>query len=294
MIPYSEAIGFIADLRDPATVDEVWHVTAHEVAHQWWGHQVIGAAVEGAQFLSESLSEYSALMVAEQRYGPHKMRRYLKRELDVYLRARADFSDERPLARASMGQAHVHYQKGSLTLYALKDAIGETTLNRALARLIREQAYKSDPYPTSLNLLTLLRAEVPVAHHQLITDLFERITLWDLGVTGSEATETSDGKWRVRLDVRAKKLEATGNGTEKEAPLDQSIDIGLFAADPDKREFGEKDVIVMEKRRITGGTQALEFVVDRKPAFVGIDPYVKLITRNASGNVAPLGQKSGS
>jgi ABC-2 type transport system permease protein len=264
------------------------------VAHQWWGQQVIGAAVEGAQFLSESLSEYSALMVAEHRYGAHKMRQYLKRELDSYLRARSDFSNERPLARAAMDQLHVHYQKGSLTLYALKDAIGEAKLNRALARLLREQAYKSDPYPTSLNLLALLRAEAGPEHNQLITDLFERITLWDLGIAGSEATETSEGKWRVRVDVRAKKLEATGDGEEKEVPLDQSIDIGLFTADPDKLAFGEKDVIVLEKRRITGGTQTFEFVVERKPAFVGIDPYVKLITRNASGNVAPLGRKSGS
>ena len=66
-----------------------WHITAHEVGHQWWRHQVAGAAVEGAQFLSESLSEYSALMVAEYRYGAHRMRQYLKYELDTYLLQRA-------------------------------------------------------------------------------------------------------------------------------------------------------------------------------------------------------------
>ena len=46
-----------------------------------------------------------------------------------------------------------------------------------------------------------------------------------------------------------------------------------------------KDVIALEKRKITGGTQSVEFVVDRKPAFVGIDPYTKLISRNTSSNV---------
>ncbi|MFT3913782.1 MAG: hypothetical protein QM704_06640 [Anaeromyxobacteraceae bacterium] len=38
-IPYSEAIGFVADASDPEKVDLATYVTAHEVAHQWFGHQ---------------------------------------------------------------------------------------------------------------------------------------------------------------------------------------------------------------------------------------------------------------
>jgi ABC-2 type transport system permease protein len=292
LIRYSESAGFIANLTNPASIDLLWHITAHEVAHQWWLNQVTGANVEGAQFLSESLSEYSALMVAEHRYGAHKMRHLLKYDLDGYLRGRGQSSNERPLARAAMAQYHVHYQKGALALYALKDAIGEAAVNRALARLVREHAYKSDPYPTSSDLLVLLRAEAGPAHEQFITDLFEKITLWDLRVTGSQATETVDGKWRVRVEVRAKKLEAAGNGQETEAPLDQLIDVGLFAADPAKLEFSATDVIALEKRQIKTGEQTIEFTVDRKPAFVGIDPYVKLISRTTSSNVAPLGHQT--
>jgi aminopeptidase N len=186
---------------------------------------------------------------------------------------------------------YVHYQKGAHTLYALKDAIGEAALNRALANFLRKYAYKANPYPTSLDFLKLLRAEAGPTYQQLITDLFEKITLWNLQVAGSEATKTSDGKWRVRVEVSAKKLEATSNGTEKEVPLEQPIDIGLFAADPAGSGFDAKDVIVLEKRPIKSGTQTVEFVVDRKPAFVGIDPYVKLISRNTAHNVARLGRK---
>ena len=35
----------------------------------------------------------------------------------------------------------------------------------------------------------MLRAEAGPAHEQLIVDLIEKITLWDLRVTESEATE---------------------------------------------------------------------------------------------------------
>ena len=113
-------------------------------------------------------------------------------------------------------------------------------------------------------------------------------------MTGSEASERPDGKWQVRIDVRAKKLYSAGNGEETEAPLDQLLDIGLFSADPDARSFSDKDVIALEKRPVKSGDQTIEFVVDRKPAFVGVDPYLKLISRNTSNNVKSLGSKAGS
>ena len=72
-IPFSESIGFIANLEerdddDEGPIDYVFYVTAHEIAHQWWAHQVIGGFVQGATVMSESLSQYSALMVREKEY----------------------------------------------------------------------------------------------------------------------------------------------------------------------------------------------------------------------------------
>lgn len=75
-IPFSEAIGFIAkvDEEDPDAVDYPFSVVSHEIAHQWWAHQVIGANVQGATLLSESLSEYSSLKVLEHKYGKPQMK----------------------------------------------------------------------------------------------------------------------------------------------------------------------------------------------------------------------------
>ena len=126
-MPFNEASGFTAkvDDKDPKDIDYPYFVTAHEVAHQWWAHQEVPAAVQGAEFVTESLAEYSALMVLKQKYGDAKMRRFLKYELDRYLQGRGtEQKQEQPLLRAD-GAAYVHYQKGALTLYALQDAIGE-------------------------------------------------------------------------------------------------------------------------------------------------------------------------
>jgi aminopeptidase N len=64
-MPYSESIGFIAKLNHPDDIDMVYYVVAHEMGHQWWAHQVIAANMQGATFRSESLAQYSALMVME-------------------------------------------------------------------------------------------------------------------------------------------------------------------------------------------------------------------------------------
>ncbi len=69
-IPFSEGIGFIANLQDPKYIDYVFYVTAHELAHQWWGHQLVGRRAQGETLLVETLAQYSALMVMEHEYGP--------------------------------------------------------------------------------------------------------------------------------------------------------------------------------------------------------------------------------
>lgn len=160
-IPYAESIGFIADLRDKNDIDYVFYVTAHEVAHQWWAHQVIGANVQGATMLSESLAQYSALMVMEREYGRSHMRRFLKYELDRYLEGRGGESiEELPLYRVE-DQQYIHYRKGSLAFYRLREEIGEQALNRALQRFLAAKAFEQPPYTTSAELLQTIRAEAP-------------------------------------------------------------------------------------------------------------------------------------
>ncbi len=87
-IPWSEGIFFIADNRDPSRIDMATYVGAHELGHQWWAHQVIGADEQGATVLSETLAQYSAGMVMKHMYGPDMIRKFLKFELDSYLKGR--------------------------------------------------------------------------------------------------------------------------------------------------------------------------------------------------------------
>jgi ABC-2 type transport system permease protein len=287
-VPYSEGAGFITDNRNPHHIDRVYYVTAHEVGHQWWFGQLMGANTQGATLLSETFAQYSALMLMKREYGEHQVRRFLKSELDLYLRGRrGEAQNELPLFRVE-NQMHIHYNKGSLVMYALQDYLGEDVVNRALARFLREHAYVSKPYPRSTDFLRILRAEAGPKHEALITDLFEKIVLFDLRATDLSATKRKDGRFDVRLTVEAKKFEASGKGVETEVPLDYAIDIGLFTRHPDDVTEGDEHVLLLERRAVTAGKNVFEFVLDAKPEFGGIDPYNKLIDRVSGDNIISI------
>jgi hypothetical protein len=289
-MPYSEAIGFVADNSDPDEIDYVSYVTAHELAHQWWAHQLIGADTQGGTLLSETLSQYSALMLMKRLYGEDKIRRFLQFELDNYLRSRGQEGiEELPLARVE-NQAYIHYRKGSLVMYLLQERIGEAAVNRALRRLLERYRFQGAPYPRSTDLIRLLREEATNDEQQaLITDLFERITVYDLKVDEPTAVRRADGRWDVTVPVEARKYYAGGRGEESETPLTERIEIGLFTALPGRGAFDQSNVILMERRPIRSGRQVLRFVTDRPPTHAGVDPYNFYIDRNSEDNVAAVG-----
>jgi ABC-2 type transport system permease protein len=288
-IPWSEALGFIGDMRDPNKIDYVTYVGDHELGHQWWGHQAVGAEMQGETSLSETLAQYSAIMVMEQTYGKDKIRRFLKYELDTYLRSRgSERVEELPLAK-SENQGYIHYNKGSLVMYLLKDQIGEDHVNAALRKVLAQYAFKAAPYPTSLDLMRAIRSETPAEKQDLVTDLFERITLWDVKATKVDVKDRADGKYDVHLTVEARKVYADGKGKETPTPMvNESYDFGLFSAKPGDGAFGSKDVLLFERRPLSTGIHTLEFVVDRKPTWAGVDPYNKRIDRNSDDNLVAV------
>jgi ABC-2 type transport system permease protein len=292
-IPYSENIGFLSKLGDPDKIDVITYVTAHEIAHQWWGHQLVSSDQQGAAMLIESFAQYSALLVMEQMYGREHIRKFLKYELDRYLRSRGgEVVEELPLARVE-NQPYIHYQKGALVMYWLRDVVGERTVHGAMAALLREYAFKPAPYPNPLDFLRLLRAAAGPQHDALITDLFEKITLVDVKATGATAVKRADGNYEVTLKVEARKLYADGKGVETEAPLEEPFDIGVFTAEPGSPGFTADAVLKMEQRPIRKGAQTVTVVVDRLPTHAGVDPYNKRIDRTSDDNLTTVEVKAG-
>jgi len=282
-MPYSESIGFIANLNHPDDIDMVFYVVGHEMGHQWWAHQVVGANMEGATLLSETLAQYSALMVMEKEYGRDMMRKFLKYEMDNYLRSRGqERVKERPLLRVEANQGYIHYRKGSVVLYYLKEMIGEEAVNRALRKVIHQYAYAQPPYPTSYALVDALREQTPPELQYLIKDLFEDITIFSNRTLTATAQQRSDGKYDVTINVEAQKFKADAKGNETEVPVNDWIDIGAFAPPPKGKKYGE--TLYRERVHITQKESKFTFTTAKAPEKAGIDPFALLIDRIPDDN----------
>lgn len=288
-VPTAETVAFTTDLGSSDGLDYVGGLMAHELAHQYWAHQLAPANMEGGSLLTETLAQYSAIMVMRNLLGEDQARRRLRMQLSGYLSGRAwEKLEEVPLVRVGH-QKYLMYNKGALALYLLQDRMGEAAVNRALRALLEKFRFKSAPYPRSLDLVAALRAEAKRPDDQaLITDLFERITLYDLKTAAPRAKRLPDGRWEVTVPVEVRKFYADAAGAEKEAPLADRIEIGLFAAPPGAGAFDRRNVILTQRRPVKSGRQVLKFVVDTKPTHAGIDPYNFYIDRNSADNVAAV------
>lgn len=288
-VPYAESIGFVQNHQDDdEKIDLVTYVTAHEIAHQWWAHQVIGADQQGSTLLSESFAQYGAMLVMEKLYGAPMMRKFLKLELDRYLRARGgEVVEELPLVRVE-NQPYIHYEKGSLVMWWAKEALGEAVVNRALQRLLQRYAFQPAPYPNAADFVALLREEAGPAHQELITDLFEKITLYDMKADRATARQREDGRWEVKLTLSGRKLYADGRGKETEAPLGEMFEVGAFDAEPGKRGFRPASVLALQRTQLVSGEQTVTLLTDRRPSHAGVDPFNKRIDRNSDDNLVRI------
>ena len=304
-VPFSEAIGFIAkvDEDDPNGIDYAYSIVAHEFAHQWWAHQVIGANVKGATVMSESLSEYSSLKVLEKTYGAYQMRRFLKQALDDYLVGRAaERLGENPLMY-NENQGYIHYNKGSLVMYAVSDLLGEKNFNGILSEYIDQVAFQYPAYTTSIEFVDLLQSHTPDSLQYVIKDMFETITLYDNKVVSVTSKALDNGKYQVDMefqvakyrtdekgkrsyeDVEGTAIKAQVEKTEvKSLPLADYVDIAIFG-EPNKQGAYDVDNPLYEKRyRIDKILNKISIVVDEKPVEVGIDPFNKLIDTDSNDN----------
>lgn len=285
-MPYSEAIGFIINLEDETENNVVDAVIAHEMAHQWWAHQVAGANMQGATLLSESFSEYSSLMTMKSiSKTPMKMRDFLKYDHERYLRGRSgELEKELPIYKVE-NQQYIHYGKGSVILYALQDYIGEDSVNVAMKSFLEEFRYKATPYPTSLDFIRHLEPRVPDSLHYLIKDWIKEITLYDNRLKEATFKKLDNGKYEVSMSVEAYKMKADSLGNENKTAIDDWIDIGVFA------DSDEKELIYEKRVKIDQEKMDFTFQVDSLPAKVAIDPRRILIDRVYKDNVKVLEEK---
>lgn len=275
LFAWQEYGGFISNVEGEGNMDVVFNTTTHELAHQWWGNMILPAAVEGTGVMTESMAQWVRIMCLENEYGEERVKDFLELEMDNYLRSRRrDLSGERSLIR-SINQSYLLYNKGTLVMYTMKEYLGEDSVNTALRRLAEKFAMNQNHFVTVLDLVSELRKVTPGHLQYLISDLFEKITLYELSVKNAVIASNQDA-YRVKVTVDAKKLYADRIGTETEAPMDDFIPIIIQNKDG--------KIIYFEMMRLKSGTHEYELSVSEMPSEVVLDPKGFIIEREKADN----------
>ena len=293
-VPFSENIGFVqnpGDSDDPKRVDYASYVTMHEIGHQWFAHQLIGAFAKGSNLLSEGLTENATMLAYENHYDFTKARRmHEERTTQQYLTQRTFDNDDEPVLAKAEGQPYLNYNKTSWVFWGMRHIIGNEVVQNSVKRMLREHnGNMGAPYPTTLELIKILNEEVNPKYHKLIDDYWNKITFWELSFTSDVEILQKDKSFEVSVPITLdKKYAAEKDGKEtsvndiEEESLNEWVEISFYIEDPEDdlgaNPFHSKLVQLSEPKTV------LKFNLEEKPKYIVLDPKRALIERNVKDN----------
>ena len=286
-MPYSEGIGFIADARRPRPQDRLRDLRHRPRAgHQWWAHQVIGADDAGHDHARRDARP----VLGADRDGEH-----VRAGQDPQVpQVRARQLPARPRRRGGRGTAADPRREPAATSttararWSCTGCATRSARTRSTARCASSCATtpsRPRPIRPSQDLVDALRAEAPADKQQLITDLFEKITLYDL------KTKTAVAKKRRRRPLgrdpdhrRQEALRRRPGQGDRGAPGRRDLRRGRLHRRARQEGLFAKNVLYLQRLPLRSGPQTVTVTVDKKPLFAGVDPYNKQIDRNSDDN----------
>ncbi|WP_293306862.1 M1 family aminopeptidase [Pedobacter sp. UBA5917] len=276
----AENINFLGNYGSNSAIDQSYAIAAHETAHQWWANSLSPMDGAGYAMLTESLAKYTENVLIEKRFGKIYLRKYLAYDNNLYFLNRNNNEKELPLAK-TLDQPYVHYQKGGLMMYAIKELMGERQFNAVLQQLIVDHGYPK-PKATANDFVNVLLNQASPKQKDFINDCFNQVVTYDLGIKVLACKALKNGQYKIDVEISAERL-SDGN---KQLP-DLEIDLACF--NQLEREWNAKTKpFCIGKYHIKQNRTKISIIVDRKPKTVAVDPYGYLLDTDRSDRVAVL------
>jgi hypothetical protein len=277
----TEKINFMSNLSDSNRFNNVYAVTAHEVAHQWWANKLSPLPVPGRAVLTESLAKYTEMMVAEKRYGKQLLRQLSLADNNLYFALRNMAGEpEQPLIRA--GQSFVCYQKGGRALYGIKEMLGEAAMDTALQRLIDQHEFPHQRATTS-DLLRELDAVATPQQATHINDIFNKVIVYNNKLQVLRCDSLLSGRFRLQLQVQVAATDESGSRLEPLAP-NVVMPIAVYDQPADRWDRYTMPVYV-GLHPLSRALNVLAIELDKRPAVAAIDPWGYLPDADQEDNI---------
>lgn len=257
-----ENFGFYSDLSNKDK-DVINQLTAHELSHEWWGNtQISPEQKEGSWILTETLAQYTELMLYEKEHGLEKALETLKIHLDLYLSSRS-YEPETPLYKTNYETPHLPYDKGMLIMHQLRMLIGEEKVNLALKNFLNLYKYPNQK-PDSEDLLKEIYLVSDSKLYPKLDEMFKNIITYSSRISEVK-TVKKNGFYKVSFKADSKKYRENATGNRKQIDNDSTIDIGIY----DENEKLTRHTFPIINNKIEG-----KILIKTKPQRIVIDPYL--------------------
>lgn len=266
-----ENFGFYSNLNNRNKEDIINQLTAHELSHEWWGNsQISPQQKEGSWILTETLAQYTELMLYEKEHGLEKALETLKIHLDLYLSSRS-YEPETPLYKTNYETPHLPYDKGMLVMHQLRILIGEEKVNLALKNFLNHYKYPN-PIPDSEDLLKEIYLVADSKLYPKLDEMFKKIITYSSKISKVESVKKNDF-YEISFKADSKKYIENATGVRKQIDNDKTIDIGIYDENGKlfRYTFPIKNNRIEGKIKIKNNPQRI--VID--PLLMNIDTFIK-------------------
>ncbi len=248
-------------------INFTYYVMAHELTHEWFGNKVMPAQALGAKLLTESITEYISLQIYKKNNGAAMASKFLQIQHNRYLRGRSrENNKEYPLHTIKSEQQYIAYGKGTIAFNTLAHFVGVDSINKVLKSYLLNYQNETEIYPTSFDLLQMLKAATPDEFQYLIHDYFESIVLYKNNVKNVNTNE-KDGKFESKISFNINKLD--GSDDNNALPLNDFIEIGFYNE--------QNELFHIEQIKIQQVENEFTVTTMQKPDKVVLDPNLLLI-----------------
>ncbi|EDP70854.1 hypothetical protein FBALC1_08843 [Flavobacteriales bacterium ALC-1] len=274
---------YFVDLRDASSFDLVAKRTIHEVAHQWFGHILAPKNIDGGSIFVEGFAKYTEAVVMEKMYGKSAIWELSRNSNKRYFTFRAyDANIEPPLYKVD-GQSYLAYGKSFTVMTALRDLIGEETLNKVIKKLADKHRDKVELEVTTLEFLNALYRVAEPEHHALIDDWFKKVITYDLSIEDSSYKLLSDGTYEISVKVKSKRFKVSDTGEMTPISINEPIKIGVFNTHPSNVK-DDDSMLYYESNQISQELTEIKINVKEKPSYIAIDPFGTRSDENFTDN----------